>query len=242
MTETPTHHAPVFRTGVLSVLIPVFNEKAYLRRCVERVLAVELPRALQKELVIVDDASTDGTDRVIRELAERHPDTVRAFRQPVNQGKGAAIRRAMAEMTGQYAIIQDGDLEYDPSDYVTACSRCWTVSADVVYGSRFAVAHDATGTVLSPHYRQQDPDPPLELHHRAQPDGHGDLLQGLSGRRAQDHSASARTVSGSSPKSRRKSPSAAAPSMKSRSTTAGGAMRKARRSAGKTACRRFTRF
>ena len=69
MTQTPAQPTPVFRTGVLSVLIPVYNEKAYLRRCVERVLAVELPRALQKELIIVDDASADGTDRVIRALA-----------------------------------------------------------------------------------------------------------------------------------------------------------------------------
>ena len=143
MTQTPAQPTPVFRTGVLSVLIPVYNEKAYLRRCVERVLAVELPRALQKELIIVDDASADGTDRVIRALAEKNPDTVRAFRQPVNQGKGAAIRRAVAEMTGQYAVIQDGDLEYDPSDYVTLLQPLLDGSADVVYGSRFAARTSA---------------------------------------------------------------------------------------------------
>jgi len=108
---------PVFRTGVLSILRPVYNERGYLRRCVERVLAVALPGGLQKEVVIVDDCSTDRTDHVVRELAEGHSGVVRAFRQEVNQGKGA-VRRAVAEMTGQYAGVQDADLEYDANDYV----------------------------------------------------------------------------------------------------------------------------
>ncbi len=129
---------PVFRTGVLSILMPVYNERGYLRRCVERVLAVELPGGLQRELVIVDDCSTDGTDRVLHELAEQHPTVIRAFRQPVNQGKGAAVRRAVAEMTGQYAVVQDADLEYDPNDYIPLLQPLLDGSADVVYGSRFA--------------------------------------------------------------------------------------------------------
>ena len=129
---------PLFRSGVLSVLIPVYNEKPYLRRCVQRVLTVELPRGLQREIIVVDDASTDGTDRIIHELADQHAPTIRAFRQPVNAGKGAAIRRAIQDMTGQYAIIQDADLEYDPHDYGIMLQPLLEGVADVVYGSRFA--------------------------------------------------------------------------------------------------------
>jgi glycosyltransferase involved in cell wall biosynthesis len=138
MSESPSPATPLFRSGVLSVLIPVYNEKAYLRRCVQRVLAAELPRGLQQEVIIVDDASTDGTDRIIAELAAQQAGTIRAFRQPANAGKGAAIRRAIAEMTGQYAIIQDADLEYDPNDYGTLLQPLLEGAADVVYGSRFA--------------------------------------------------------------------------------------------------------
>ncbi len=138
MTESTLQPVPLFRTGVLSVLIPVYNEKPYLRRCVQGVLAVELPRGLQKEVIIVDDASTDGTERTIQELAAAHPATIRPIRQPFNQGKGAAIRRAIAEMTGQYAIIQDADLEYDPQDYGIMLQPLLEGVADVVYGSRFA--------------------------------------------------------------------------------------------------------
>jgi len=137
MTDSPPR-PPLFRTGVLSVLIPVYNEQAYLRRCVERVLAVELPRGLRKELVLVDDASTDGTARVIDELVAAHGDVIRALRQPKNQGKGAAVRRAIGAMTGQYAIIQDADLEYDPQDYPLLLQPLLDGLADVVYGSRFA--------------------------------------------------------------------------------------------------------
>ncbi len=137
MSDSPVQ-PPLFRSGVVSILIPVYNEKPYLRRCVQRVLAVALPRELQREIIVVDDASTDGTDRITQELVRQHPNTIRAFRQPVNQGKGAAIRRAIQEMTGQYAIIQDADLEYDPNDYGILLQPLLEGVADVVYGSRFA--------------------------------------------------------------------------------------------------------
>lgn len=127
-----------FQKNVLSILIPVYNERAFLRTLVERVMAVELPRGLQKELVIVDDASTDKTDAVIAGLVKRFPQ-IRAFRQDVNQGKGAAIRRAVQEMSGEYAIVQDADLEYDPTDYPAVLGPLLSGEADVVYGSRFAV-------------------------------------------------------------------------------------------------------
>ena len=121
----------------LSVLIPVYNEQAYLTRLVERVQAVRLPHDLQKELVVVNDASTDRTPQVIQELCERFPN-IKAFDQPMNRGKGAAIRRAVDEMTGDFAIIQDADLEYDPEEYPQILRPLLDGHADVVYGSRFA--------------------------------------------------------------------------------------------------------
>jgi glycosyltransferase involved in cell wall biosynthesis len=126
-----------FRSGVLSILIPVYNERAYLAKCVERVLAAELPAGLSKEIVMVDDASTDGTADIVRALAASRPDAIRAFYQGTNQGKGAAIRRAVAEMTGEIALIQDADLEYDPGEYPLLLEPILEGVADVVYGSRF---------------------------------------------------------------------------------------------------------
>jgi glycosyltransferase involved in cell wall biosynthesis len=128
----------VFSPRKLSILIPVYNERPYLGRCVERIIATPLPYNLQKEIIIVDDGSTDGTGKLIQELAEEYPDIIRAFSQEKNQGKGAAIRRAIQEMTGDCAIFQDADLEYDPRDYHIILQALKEGNADVVYGSRFA--------------------------------------------------------------------------------------------------------
>ena len=117
--------------------MPVYNEQSYLTRIVERVLAAPVPNDMKKELVIVNDASTDRTSDVIRELCANHPE-IKAFDQPVNMGKGAAIRRAVQEMTGDFAIIQDADLEYDPNDYAVVLKPLVEGLADAVYGSRFA--------------------------------------------------------------------------------------------------------
>lgn len=126
-----THHS------LLSVLIPVYNERAYLTRCLERVLEAPLPDGLQREVILVDDKSTDGTTDLVRELAAKHAPVVRAFFQERNQGKGAAIVRAIREMQGQYAIFQDADLEYDPADFGMLLRPILEGHADVVYGSRF---------------------------------------------------------------------------------------------------------
>jgi len=134
MTKTDHSHAK------LSILMSAYNERAYLRTCVGRVLAAPLPDGLQRELIIVDDASTDGTTDLVRELAGQHPDSIRAFFQEKNQGKGAAIRRAIEEMSGQYAIFQDSDLEYDPNEYAKVLEPLLKGYADVVYGSRFAAS------------------------------------------------------------------------------------------------------
>lgn len=127
----------LFNKGVLSILIPVYNERAFLRRSVEKVMAVELPRGLRKEIIMVDDCSSDGTGKIIEELAAKY-DCIRTFRQEYNQGKGAAIARAIKEMSGEYAIVQDADLEYDPQEYPLVLKPLIDGHADVVYGSRFA--------------------------------------------------------------------------------------------------------
>ncbi len=123
---------------LLSVLMPVYNERAFVRRIAKRVLDAPLPEGLERELVMVDDGSTDGTEAILAELAEAHPDVIRVFRQPLNQGKGAAIARAVEEMRGDIALIQDSDLEYDPADYANLLEPILRGHADVVYGSRFA--------------------------------------------------------------------------------------------------------
>ncbi|MSU55805.1 MAG: glycosyltransferase family 2 protein [Candidatus Taylorbacteria bacterium] len=130
----------------LSIIIPVFNERAIVALAVKRVLAVELP-GIEKEVIIVDDGSTDGTGAVLDSLA--HSATI--FRLEKNQGKGAALRRGFAEATGDFVIIQDADLEYDPKDYPLMLEPLLDGRADVVYGSRF-MGHRPHRVLLFWHY------------------------------------------------------------------------------------------
>jgi glycosyltransferase involved in cell wall biosynthesis len=130
MSSPPASTAPL-----LSVLIPVYNEARTLRTIVRRVLAS--PVGLPLELVCVDDGSRDGSADVLDSLAATDP-RIRVFRQPRNMGKGAAIRRAIAEMRGDIGLIQDADLEYDPADYPALVAPILEGKADAVFGSRFA--------------------------------------------------------------------------------------------------------
>lgn len=144
---------------VVSIIIPTYNERAYLRPLVERVLKAHLPGKLKKEIVIVDDGSTDGTTEIVRQVARRNPDVIRPIFKNVNEGKGAAIRCAIGEISGRYTIFQDSDLEYDPSEYSILLEPILEGNADVVYGSRFAARkmrrvfnyHHALGNKLLTH-------------------------------------------------------------------------------------------
>ena len=119
----------------LSVVIPCFNEEATIATVVARVRDADT-LGLKRELVIVDDCSTDGTLAVIEELAAKHDD-IKLCRHHVNQGKGAALRTGFAEASGDIVLIQDADLEYDPSEYTRLLKPILEQNADVVYGSRF---------------------------------------------------------------------------------------------------------
>lgn len=122
---------------LLSIVIPVYNERRTLFEIIRRVL--DSPVGLERELVLVDDCSTDGTRDLYPQLEQKFPNArFRLVLQPVNQGKGAALRAGFQHAAGDIIIIQDADLEYDPNDYPKLLAPILKDKADVVYGSRFA--------------------------------------------------------------------------------------------------------
>jgi glycosyltransferase involved in cell wall biosynthesis len=118
----------------LSILIPVFNEARTVEEIVDRVHKAD-SCGLEKEIILVDDASTDGTGQILKKLAAK--EGVKLFSHPHNRGKGAAVRTAIEHATGEILLIQDADLEYDPDDYPALLGPILDSRADVVYGSRF---------------------------------------------------------------------------------------------------------
>ena len=120
----------------LSIVIPVYNEKATLEEIISRVLAIDVP--LEREIILIDDGSSDGTREIYPKIEARWPDqTFKIELQPRNMGKGAAVRKGFALSTGDIVLIQDADLEYDPADYPQLLKPILDGKADVVYGSRF---------------------------------------------------------------------------------------------------------
>uniref|UniRef100_A0A831T8N0 Glycosyltransferase family 2 protein n=1 Tax=Thermorudis peleae TaxID=1382356 RepID=A0A831T8N0_9BACT len=124
----------------ISVLIPVYNEERTILELIRRVRAVELP--YQREIVVVDDGSTDGTREALAQEAEGARD-LKVIYHAVNRGKGAAVRTALTAATGDVLIIQDADLEYDPRDYPVLLRPIVEGRTQVVYGSRFLGEHKA---------------------------------------------------------------------------------------------------
>jgi glycosyltransferase involved in cell wall biosynthesis len=120
----------------LSILIPVYNERTVVERCLSLVLAASLPENMERELIIVDDCSTDGTYGILERLAAGEP-AVRLFRHDINRGKGAAVRTAITKASGDFCLIQDADLEYDPSEYPQLLRPLLAGRADAVFGSRY---------------------------------------------------------------------------------------------------------
>ncbi|MBI1897766.1 MAG: glycosyltransferase [Acidobacteria bacterium] len=120
----------------LSILIPVYNERTVVERSLAQVLAAPLPENMERELIIVDDCSTDGTGAILERMAASEG-RIRLFRQPVNMGKGAAIRAALQHATGDFCLVQDADLEYDPAEYPKLLRPLLDGRADAVFGSRY---------------------------------------------------------------------------------------------------------
>ena len=124
----------------LSVLVPVYNEAKSILTVIGRIEKV----SLDKEIILVDDYSDDGTRELLRDYCDKNNSIIKAFYHDKNIGKGAAVKTALNYAEGDYAIIQDGDLEYDPQDYIRLLDEAERTEADVVYGSRFLTTWRST--------------------------------------------------------------------------------------------------
>jgi glycosyltransferase involved in cell wall biosynthesis/predicted RNA methylase len=125
-------------SGLLSILMPVYNEEEYVGAILERVVAAPLPAGFEREIIVVDDGSTDDSAAVVESMMRKYPGLIRLVRFERNRGKGAAVRRALEEARGEFSIIQDADLEYNPDEYGRILEPLVDDVADAVYGSRFA--------------------------------------------------------------------------------------------------------
>ena len=124
--------------NTLSLIIPCYNEEASIQTVLEKICHISIHRGLEKEMIIVDDGSTDKTFQVISQFAVQYPQFhIRILQHEKNRGKGACVRTAIPETSGDIILIQDADLEYNPADYDKLIEPIIEGHADVVYGSRF---------------------------------------------------------------------------------------------------------
>jgi glycosyltransferase involved in cell wall biosynthesis len=124
----------------LSVLVPLYNEEEAVATLLERVIAAPLPAGLDREIIVADDGSTDSSIDEVERIAAKYPGTIQLLKADCNQGKASALRRAIARAEGEFAIVQDADLEYDPREYGRILAPLLDGRADAVFGSRFLVA------------------------------------------------------------------------------------------------------
>lgn len=128
----------MYKISKLSILIPAYNEEHTITGILDRIAEVSLINGITKEIVIVNDASKDNTKEVVEAYIAAHSNAdIKFFSQPFNQGKGAAIHKAIEIASGDYVIVQDADLEYDPFEFNDLLKPVFAAQADVVYGSRF---------------------------------------------------------------------------------------------------------
>ena len=133
----------------LSIIIPVYNERATIYQVLEKVSAVELPQGIDSEIIVVNDASTDGSGQEIARYVADFPGQINSVAHKENAGKGAGIRTGLQHVTGDYVIIQDADLELDPNEYGLLMMPILNGTCDVVYGSRFLKGKVSGGSSLS---------------------------------------------------------------------------------------------
>jgi len=123
---------------LLSIIIPAYNEERTIVALLQKVVSVELPQGLSRELLVINDFSQDRTEEVVKQFMKEHPDVSLSFySHSKNKGKGAALHTGIKEAKGDYLLIQDADLEYDPEEYTRLLKPMLNGFADVVYGSRF---------------------------------------------------------------------------------------------------------
>src|SRR5437868_5884928 len=123
----------------ISIIIPVFNEEKTIIRLLDKVEKASIQNNMEKECIIIDDASTDATAALVEAYITNHPGlSVQLYRQQKNSGKGSCIRKGIELATGDFTLVQDADLEYDPEEYKTLLQPLVDDVADVVYGSRFS--------------------------------------------------------------------------------------------------------
>ena len=123
---------------MLSIIIPVYNEKRRVEKVIDKIMSLNY---IEKEIIVVDDASKDGSIQVLENIKSKHPEIKVLFKK-VNEGKGAALRDGFKVSTGDYVIVQDADLEYDPSEYKKLLDALNIEKTDVVYGSRFSGTYE----------------------------------------------------------------------------------------------------